>query len=150
METKDITRHIIWALVISVGWWLLTWVFGLIGLGTYLRPILNLVFVFGLLFYAINVKGWMHGLIAGLIYAIVFLIVHIVVVLLLKNPLPGGEMLNFFGNVKYGVNDLTVGQWTTTNPGDWTAIFKWPEGIYLPFVGFLLFGAFIGWANDHK
>lgn len=145
METKDITRHIIWALVISVGWWLLTWIFGLINLGVYLRPILNLVFVFGLLFYAINVKGWMHGLIAGLIYAVVFLVVHVVVVLLLKNPLPDGEMLNFFGNAVYGNN-----VWTTANPADWTAIFKWPEGIYLPLIGFLLFTSFIGWANEHK
>lgn len=151
METKDITRHILWALVISVGWWLVTWILGMIGtIGVYLKPILALVFVYGLLFYAINVKGVVHGFLAGLIYAVVFLIVHIIIVVLLKNPLPNAEMLNFFGKGDYKAVNDTVGTWTITNPGDWKAIFDWPNGIYLPFIGFLVFGSFIGWANERK
>lgn len=151
METKDITRHFVWALVISVGWWLITWVLGMLGpVGVYLKPILALVFVYGLLFYAINVKGIVHGLLAGLIYAAVFLVVHIIIVILLRNPLPNGEMINFFGRVEYKAVNDTVGTWTITNPSDWKAIFDWPNGIYLPLVGFIVFGSFIGWANERK
>ncbi len=132
MESKDITRHIIWALVISVGWWLVTWLLGMLGqLGGWITTILFFTFLFGLLFYAINGKGWMHGLIAGIIYAVVFIVVNIIVVILLKNPLANG-VIYFF------------------NYPSFAEMFKWDTGVYLPLVGFLLFTSFIGWANDHK
>lgn len=134
METKDITRHIIWALVISVGWWLVTWLLGMIPtIGAWLIQIISWTFVFGLLFYAINGKGMTHGLVAGIIYAIVFLVVYILLGGMLFALPISGQMLPFFGPYQ------SFGQ-----------MFAWPSGVWLQLIAFLLFGAFIGWANDHK
>ena len=133
METKDITKHVIWALVISVGWWLITWLCGLLGVvGSYIVQIIQLAFVFGLLFYAINVKGIMHGLIAGIIYAIVFIIVYILLSGLLFALPISGMQLGFFGSY------ASFGE-----------MFAWP-GIWMQIVAFLVFTMTIGWVNEHK
>ncbi len=100
METKDITRHIIWALVISVGWWLVTWLLGMIPtIGAWLIQIISWTFVFGLLFYAINGKGMTHGLVAGIIYAIVFLVVYILLGGMLFALPISGQMLPFLDHI---------------------------------------------------
>jgi hypothetical protein len=133
METKDITRHIVWALVISVGWWLITWLCGLLGsFGSYIVQIIMYAFVFGLLFYAINVKGIMHGLIAGIIYALVFIVVYILLGGLLFALPINGMQLGFFGQFE-----------------SFGAMFTWP-GIWLQIVAFLVFTMTIGWVNEHK
>jgi hypothetical protein len=133
METKDITRHFVWALVISVGWWLITWLLGLIpSIGGWLIQIISWMFVFGLLFYAINGKGVTHGLIAGAVYAIVFIVVYILLGGMLFTLPISGQMLPFFGGFE--------------NIG---AMFGWP-GIWLQIVAFLVFTGFIGWANEQK
>jgi hypothetical protein len=133
MESKDITRNIIWALVISVGWWLVTWLLGYLGdVGSWIIQIISWTFIFGLLFYAINVKGMTRGFIAGIIYAVVFLVVYIILGGLLFTLPIGGQMLPFFG----GFNGFA-------------GMFGWP-GIWLQLVAFLLFATFIGWANEHK
>ena len=133
METKDITRHFVWALVISVGWWMITWLLGLIpSIGGWVIQIISWMFVFGLLFYAINGKGMTHGLIAGAIYAIVFIIVYILLGGMLFTLPISGQMLPFFGGFE------SIG-----------AMFSWP-GIWLQIVAFLVFTGFIGWANEQK
>ncbi|MBP7732315.1 MAG: hypothetical protein KA140_00925 [Caldisericia bacterium] len=133
METKDITRHFVWALVISVGWWLITWLLGLIpSIGGWIIQIISWMFVFGLLFYAINGKGVTHGLIAGAIYAIVFIVVYIIFGGMFFTLPISGQMLPFFGPFE------SIG-----------AMFSWP-GVWLQIVAFLVFAGFIGWANEQK
>ncbi|NTU60878.1 MAG: hypothetical protein HGA95_00885 [Caldiserica bacterium] len=133
METKDITRHFVWALVISVGWWLITWLLGLIpSIGGWLIQIISWMFVFGLLFYAINGKGVTHGLMAGAIYAIVFIVVYILLSGMLFTLPISGSQLGFFGPF-----------------ANFSEMFKWP-GIWLQIVAFLVFAGFIGWANEQK
>jgi hypothetical protein len=133
METKDITRHILWALVISVGWWLITWLLGYVpSVGSWVVQIIQLAFIFGLLFYAINVKGLTHGIIAGLVYAIVFIIVYIILGGLLFTLPISGSQLGFFGPF--------------ANFGE---MFGWP-GVWLQLIAFLVFTGFIGWVNEHK
>jgi hypothetical protein len=133
MEQKDIIRHVIWALVISVGWWLVTWLLGMVpSIGAWLIQLISWTFVFGLLFYAMNNKGWMNGLMAGIIYAVVFLVVYILFSGMLFALPINGMQVGFFGPF-----------------GSFAEMFAWP-GVWLQLFAFLLFSAFIGFANEHK
>lgn len=133
METKDITRHFVWALVISVGWWLITMLLGFLPeIGKAIVEIIRYAFIFGLLFYAINVKGITHGLIAGVIYALVFIAVYVLLGGLLFALPVKGELIQFFGTYN-----------------SFTDMFKWP-GVWQQLIAFLVFAGFIGWANEQK
>ncbi|HUN18139.1 MAG TPA: hypothetical protein PLJ05_00930 [Caldisericia bacterium] len=123
-------KHIIFALLISIGWIVLSWIFAQIGggVGGFLNTILMFIWIFGLLVYAMkDVKGLADGVVTGLIYAIVFAIVTII--------------FHYIG-------------WGGTFPfmvftGDYGAFFGWP-GWWGDLVGIALFGGMLGWINEQK
>jgi hypothetical protein len=100
-------------------------------IGAWLIQLISWMFVFGLLFYAMNNKGWMNGLMAGIIYAVVFLVVYILFSGMLFALPISGQHLPFFSFTS------------------WAEMFAWP-GVWLQLLAFLLFSAFIGFANEHK
>lgn len=122
--------HIIWALIVSVGWVILGWLFSLIGgsIGAFLYTALMIPWVFGMTFYGMkSVKGVTNGLVTGIIYGLVFAVVAII--------------FHYIG-------------WGATPPyisfaGDFGAFFGWP-GMWGELVAVILFGGCIGWVNESK
>lgn len=122
-------KHIIFALLISIGWIVLSWIFGKIpGVGEFLYSILMLAWVYGLFVYGMkDVKGLGDGFVTGLIYAIIFAIVAIIF-----SYIPWGGEVPF---MKFA--------------GDYGAFFGWP-GWWGDLVGIALFGGMLGWINEQK
>lgn len=122
-------KHIIYALLISIGWIVLSWLFGKIPeVGVFLNTILMFLWIFGLLVYAMkDVKGLGDGIVTGLIYAIVFAIVTIIF-----------SYINWGGTFPFMIFD-----------GNYGTFFGWP-GWWGDLVGIALFGGMLGWINEQK
>lgn len=122
-------KHIIYALLISIGWIVLSWIFAQIPeVGGFLNTILMFIWVFGLFVYAMkDVKGLGNGFVTGLIYAIIFAIITIIF-----SYIPWGEKFPFM-----------------VFTGDYGAFFGWP-GWWGDLVGIALFGGMLGWINEQK
>ncbi len=123
----DYAKHLLYALVISVGWVVIAGLLMLIPtVGAYIIALISMAWIFGGLYYALKeVKGVTNGILAGILYAIVFAIVAIV-----------------FFYIKWGGTLGIIGF-----SGDWAGFFGWP-GMWLELLGFLVFAAFIGWVNE--
>lgn len=121
--------HVIWALIVSVGWIVLSWLLLQIPtVGAFLVQIIQYVWIFGLVFYGMkNVKGLTNGLVAGIIYGLVFAVVAVVF-----------YYINWGGMPPYIQFD-----------GGWGNFFGWP-GMWGALIAVILFGGCIGWVNESK
>lgn len=123
-------KHIIFALLISVGWIVLSWILAQIpgGVGSFLTSILMLAWIFGLFVYGMkDVKGLGEGFVAGLVYAIIFAVVGIIF-----------HYIAWGGTFPFMVFT-----------GDYGAFFGWP-GWWGELIGIGLFGGMLGWINEQK
>ena len=126
-------KHILWALVIAIGWVLLSWLPGLIfanipSVGDFIVRVLSLVWIYGLVYAGMkSVKGLTNGLVTGLIYGLVFAVVSIIF-----------HYIAWGGTPPY----ISFG-------GEWGAFFGWP-GMWGELIAVILFGGCIGWVNESK
>ncbi len=123
----DYAKHLLYALVISVGWVVIAGLLMLIPtVGEIVLGLIMMAWIWGGLYYALKeVKGVTNGIMAGILYAIVFAIVAIVF-----HYISWGGALPIIG---FG--------------GDWALFFGWP-GWWLPLIGFIVFAAFVSWVNE--
>jgi hypothetical protein len=121
--------HVIWALIISVGYIIAGWLFGMLGeVGGFLYTAITLLWLYGLMFFGMKgVKGVTNGLVTGLTYGLVFAVVAII-----------------FSFIKWGGPAPFIGF-----SGDFGLFFGWP-GMWGQLVAVILFGGCIGWVNESK
>ena len=147
-------KHIIMALVISVGWMIIGWVLGMIpGIGSFIASVIQLAWTVGILVYAFkDVKGYMEGIMTGITYAAVFLAVSILFQGIISWG--GSFYVHWFspmGNLMSSLESALGGMFGGGGaaPTYWSMMFGWP-GIWGQVIGFLVFTAMLGWINTQK